>query len=93
MDERYWFINKLKCFLCLTFVKIVIIYSLSVRIFRDEIPECEKCDGVVKPDIVFFGEALPNKFHRALSDFGECDLLIILGSSLAVQPFASLVDR
>lgn len=66
---------------------------MKVRIFRDEIPECEKCDGVVKPDIVFFGEALPNKFHRALSDFGECDLLIILGSSLAVQPFASLVDR
>ncbi|CAH1165750.1 unnamed protein product [Phyllotreta striolata] len=66
---------------------------MKVRIFRDEIPECEKCQGIVKPDIVFFGEALPSKFHKALNDFGNCDLLIILGSSLAVQPFASLIDR
>jgi NAD+-dependent protein deacetylase sirtuin 2 len=49
--------------------------------------------GVVKPDIVFFGENLPEKFyvlpHR---DFAECDLLIIMGTSLTVQPFAGLVD-
>ncbi|XP_044744489.1 NAD-dependent protein deacetylase sirtuin-2-like isoform X1 [Coccinella septempunctata] len=63
-------------------------------IFRDEVPQCEVCSGVVKPDIVFFGENLPSRFHKMLfSDFPKCDLLIILGSSLAVQPFASLVDR
>lgn len=62
-------------------------------IFKDEIPKCENCGGVVKPDIVFFGEDLPTKFHKLLSsDFKKCDLLIILGSSLVVQPFASLVD-
>jgi NAD-dependent SIR2 family protein deacetylase len=45
----------------------------------------------VKPDIVFFGEGLPSKF-RELSrrDFAECDLLIIIGTSLKVNPFASL---
>ncbi|XP_045460989.1 NAD-dependent protein deacetylase sirtuin-2 isoform X2 [Harmonia axyridis] len=63
-------------------------------IFRDEVPQCEACSGVVKPDIVFFGENLPGRFHKMLfSDFPKCDLLIIMGSSLAVQPFASLVDR
>ncbi|KAJ8925862.1 hypothetical protein NQ315_009714 [Exocentrus adspersus] len=67
---------------------------MKERIFKDDIPICESCPGVVKPDIVFFGENLPNKFHKSLLvDFGKCDLLIILGSSLAVQPFASLVDR
>lgn len=68
----------------------------SERIFKDEVPMCEKkdCKGVVKPDIVFFGETLPEKFYRLIEkDFKKCDLLIILGSSLAVQPFASLVER
>ncbi|KAF7280936.1 sirtuin 2 [Rhynchophorus ferrugineus] len=66
---------------------------MKERIFKDEIPICEKCPGVVKPDIVFFGENLPEKFSSAMSsDFDNCDLLVILGSSLVVQPFASLVD-
>lgn len=67
---------------------------LSERIFSDLVPTCEKCNGVVKPDIVFFGENLPSRFFSCIEkDFPKCDLLIILGSSLAVQPFASLIDR
>ena len=65
-------------------------------VFKDEIPTCqlEKCAGYVKPDIVFFGEGLPDRFFSCLqSDFRQCDLLIILGTSLTVQPFASLIDR
>lgn len=64
------------------------------KIFKDEIPICESCPGVVKPDIIFFGENLPTLFHdRIVEDFPKCDLLVILGSSLVVQPFASLIDR
>lgn len=67
---------------------------MKEKIFKDEIPICEKCPGVVKPDIIFFGENLPTLFHdRIVEDFPKCDLLIILGSSLVVQPFASLIDR
>jgi len=69
---------------------------LKEIIFKDEIPTCEKnnCGGFVKPDIVFFGENLPPRFFQCLrSDFEKCDLLIILGTSLVVQPFASLIDR
>ncbi|CAH0400328.1 unnamed protein product [Chilo suppressalis] len=63
------------------------------RIFADEIPICTECPGVVKPDIVFFGESLPERFQRCLQeDFERCDMLIIMGSSLEVQPFASLID-
>ncbi|ORY31583.1 DHS-like NAD/FAD-binding domain-containing protein [Naematelia encephala] len=52
-----------------------------------------KCGGLVKPDIVFFGEGLPKRFFDRLKDLDECDLLIVIGTSLQVQPFASLVER
>ena len=42
--------------------------------------------GLVKPDIVFFGEDLPQRFHSLrLRDFSHCDLLIIMGTSLEVR--------
>ncbi|KAM6032702.1 NAD-dependent protein deacetylase sirtuin-2 [Theristicus caerulescens] len=64
------------------------------RIFSSLVPKCEKCQSVVKPDIVFFGESLPSRFFTLLqSDFQKVDLLIIMGTSLQVQPFASLVGR
>lgn len=47
--------------------------------------------GLVKPDIVFFGEQLPGDFfERRLEDFPRCAVLLVIGTSLAVQPFASL---
>ncbi|XP_030331013.1 NAD-dependent protein deacetylase sirtuin-2 [Strigops habroptila] len=64
------------------------------RIFSSLVPKCEQCQGLVKPDIVFFGESLPSRFFSLLqSDFQQVDLLIIMGTSLQVQPFASLVSR
>uniref|UniRef100_A0A0K0CWV5 Deacetylase sirtuin-type domain-containing protein n=1 Tax=Angiostrongylus cantonensis TaxID=6313 RepID=A0A0K0CWV5_ANGCA len=58
------------------------------------VPRCDKCEGVVKPDITFFGENLPKRFFQCvLSDFPKCDLLLIMGTSLVVQPFASLVNE
>ncbi|KAK9507257.1 hypothetical protein O3M35_007160 [Rhynocoris fuscipes] len=45
--------------------------------------------GIMKPDIVFFGEGLPESFHDAMaSDKDTCDLLIVIGSSLKVRPVA-----
>ncbi|XP_071530921.1 NAD-dependent protein deacetylase sirtuin-1 [Panulirus ornatus] len=44
---------------------------------------------IMKPDIVFFGEGLPDEFHdRMAEDKDECDLLIVVGSSLKVRPVA-----
>lgn len=43
----------------------------------------------MKPDIVFFGEGMPDEFHRAMAlDKEECDLIIVIGSSLKVRPVA-----
>ncbi|XP_016961512.1 NAD-dependent protein deacetylase Sirt2 [Drosophila biarmipes] len=67
---------------------------MKAEIFADRLPKCKKCKGVVKPDIVFFGENLPQRFYTSPDeDFQDCDLLIIMGTSLEVQPFASLVQR
>lgn len=57
-----------------------------------KVPRCvvSKCNGLVKPDIVFFGEQLPERFHANRTLPARADLCIIMGTSLSVQPFASL---
>ncbi|KAI5740977.1 hypothetical protein M8J76_009185 [Diaphorina citri] len=79
---------------CLTCRKDYSVAWMKERIFAEVIPTCEKCNGLVKPDIVFFGENLPSRyFHRVDVDFPKADLLLIMGTSLVVQPFCSLVDN
>jgi hypothetical protein len=52
------------------------------------------CRGLVKPDIVFFGEQLPQRFYERMeADFPSCDLLLVMGTSLVVHPFASLIGK
>jgi NAD-dependent deacetylase len=58
---------------------------------KGKVPKCEKCGGVVKPDIVFFGEQLDQAtIDAALFEAGRADLIVVLGSSLVVQPAASV---
>ncbi|CAF3711011.1 unnamed protein product [Rotaria sp. Silwood1] len=62
-------------------------------IFKDEIPHCKDCNGIVKPDIIFFGESLPDRFRECVeSDFSKADFLIIIGTSLQVAPFNRLIS-
>lgn len=50
--------------------------------------------GVMKPDITFFGEDLPDRFHDTIvKDARECDLLICIGTSLKVAPVSDIVNR
>lgn len=65
--------------------------KMKKAIKEEEIPRCEKCGGLAKPDIVFFGESLPDKFRASIPSLREADLLIVIGTSLTVYPFASLV--
>lgn len=54
-------------------------------------PHCSKCNGVLKPDVVFFGESLPSTvLDEAITETRSCDLFLVVGSSLVVQPAASL---
>lgn len=57
----------------------------------DGVPHCE-CGGVIKPDVVLYGEGLDDStVNGAINALEESDLLIIAGTSLAVQPAASLI--
>lgn len=49
------------------------------------------CCGVVKPDVVLYGEALPLSYNEALDYIYKADTLIVAGSSLLVQPASGLV--
>ncbi|KEF54436.1 NAD-dependent histone deacetylase SIR2 [Exophiala aquamarina CBS 119918] len=66
--------------------------KMKEMVMKKEVPHCGRktCNGLVKPDIVFFGEALPEAFHRKRGLPARADLAIVMGTSLTVQPFASL---
>ncbi|KAH9922865.1 DHS-like NAD/FAD-binding domain-containing protein [Epithele typhae] len=53
---------------------------------------CENaaCKGLVKPDVVFFGESMPEALAGSMPKIDSADLLFVVGTSLTVQPFAKL---
>jgi len=61
---------------------------IEEAIFKKEVPMCPVCpkdldDAVIKPNIIFFGEKLPDEFGKYFQKDREiCDLLIVIGSSL-----------
>lgn len=55
-----------------------------------DVPHCHKCQGLVKPDIVFFGEQLPKRFFDNIEEVAKADAVIVMGSSLTVAPFSQL---
>lgn len=65
---------------------------MKEAIHKKLVPNCldEDCNGLVKPEIVFFGEQLPAEFFHNRDLPAEADLCIVMGSSLSVHPFASL---
>ena len=54
-----------------------------------EVPDCPDCRGILKPDAVFFGEALPQEtLQGAIRRAQNCDLFIVIGSTLLIYPAA-----
>ena len=43
---------------------------------------CEVCEGLVRPDTVFFGEMLPEVFLKSINQIKKADLVIVMGTSL-----------
>jgi NAD-dependent histone deacetylase SIR2 len=69
----------------------VIKQHMAKQFNSDGIPKCHQCNGLVKPDITFFGEGLPSRFFDMWDeDCENVDIAIVAGTSLAVYPFASL---
>ncbi|MBN1104025.1 MAG: Sir2 family NAD-dependent protein deacetylase [Deltaproteobacteria bacterium] len=56
-----------------------------------KVPYCDACSGILKPDTISFGQAMPEgKMAQSMHFAGECDLCMVLGSSLVVYPAASV---
>ncbi len=57
------------------------------------IPHCDICDGVVKPDVVLYEEPLDNSIvNQTVNALNHADLLIIGGTSLVVYPASGFID-
>jgi len=61
---------------------------------KEPIPRCPKCHALIRPNVVFYGENLPNdQVAGALKTLREADCLIVCGTSLSVYPAASFVSE
>jgi len=67
-----------------------------IRVLRDAVragtlPRCGRCADLLKPDVVLFGEMLPEGAMRAaVREAERCDLMLVVGSSLVVAPVSQL---
>lgn len=67
-------------------------YDLPFVMKAASVPRCG-CGGIVKPDVVLYGEGLdPGVWNRAAADIRQADLMIVGGTSLSVYPAAGLID-
>lgn len=54
-------------------------------------PHCPKCDGLLKPDFVFFGEPIPEKAHNAtIENASNADVFILVGTTGEIMPASSI---
>lgn len=67
-------------------------YSAEYVMNAHEVPKCDKCGSIIKPDVVLYGEMLPECYEDAKYAITNADLLIVAGTSLLVQPASSLVQ-
>ena len=61
---------------------------MKAKIFKENVPRCE-CSGVIKPDIVFFGEAVKH-FDQSAALAAQSDLFFVIGTSCVVYPAAMI---
>uniref|UniRef100_A0A8C4RZ69 Si:dkey-103i16.6 n=1 Tax=Erpetoichthys calabaricus TaxID=27687 RepID=A0A8C4RZ69_ERPCA len=85
--EAHGTFSTASCHLCYTTYP-----AKEKEIMSGKIPRCKMCLGTVKPDVVFFGEELPERFFLHSKDFAKADLLIVMGTSLQIEPFGSIIN-
>ena len=87
VDELHGTLNRFYCINCYNE------YSKS-QVMDNHIRYCENCGDVIRPDIVLYGEMLnQNTVFKALEKIQNADTLVVLGSSLVVQPAAGFVSE
>ena len=87
--------NLQECY-CMSCKRKFDIWVLAEKFFEkgETIPKCDECGGILRPDVVMFGEMLPEKALFESNYHAEkCDLLIVIGSSLVVWPISHLPSK
>ena len=83
--------NAKKAF-CMRCNKGFVISEIDKLKGKNIVPKCD-CGGVIKPDVVFFGESLDEeKIENSIISIMSADMLIVVGSSLTVYPAAGLIN-
>ena len=68
------------------------LFGLDYVMNSKSVPHCDKCGGIVKPNVVLYEEGLDeDTIQRSISAIMTCDLLIIIGTSLRVYPAAGFI--
>jgi NAD-dependent deacetylase len=82
--ELHGNILKVRCSECRTFTE-------EWDDDSERVPACKKCGGLLRPDVVWFGESLPRaELEAAVEAARHCDVFFSIGTSGVVQPAASL---
>ena len=67
-------------------------YDADFVFNSNDIPKCI-CGGIIRPDIVLYGEMLPERaYNQSLLEIHNADMLIVIGTSLSVHPAAGMID-
>ena len=87
--ELHGTLRTLSCTQC--FQQVDSMPYLKPFIEQGTLPHCPYCDALLKPDVILFGEQLPQKaWLEAQRESRTCDLMVVAGSSLEVMPVAGL---
>lgn len=87
--EMHGTLKTLTCTQCYHQVHAELCINAFVE--KGEIPRCPKCNQILKPDVILFGEQLPQAaWFKAQQAARQCDLMLVAGSSLEVLPVAGL---
>jgi len=82
--ELHGNILRVRCADCYTFTE-------TWEDDTESVPRCRECSGLLRPDVVWFGEALPrDQLEAAVEAARSCDVFLSIGTSGVVQPAASL---
>jgi NAD-dependent deacetylase len=65
---------------------------IEKKVRAGEIPPKCSCRGIIRPDVVLFGDMLPDCFYKSIRKVETAELLIVIGSSLSVSPVNHLAD-
>jgi len=86
--ELHGHMREATCIRCYT--KVPVDPAVEQFILSGKVPQCQ-CGGVLKPDVILFGEQLPVRvLNQALAEARRADLILIAGSSLEVTPAADI---